>query len=284
MKFSLVLTIFSGVVLVANDVFGASLLKNQSFPKTFNDLTFSQKNAVLSEGYEPWETEYDKSTGRCISNCAYQGITMQEQLENIERNTINAANQLLASGYSVNENGSFVAPAGSANTNNNISNANTQSQNIIVSSLKRCSPSHPDIPVGQTRPIGEPLVGKPKITSGYGSRIHPVTGNNSVHAGVDFAAALGTSVFSPASGTVVSVWTDSTCGKGLKIRHSDGYETVYCHLSQHLVSNGDKVEAGCEVAKTGNTGRSTGPHLHYAIKHNNGKKYDYIDPTQWLGR
>lgn len=266
------LTAFLIVTFVGN-TYGASLLKPQSFPKTFNDLTFSQKNAVFSEGYEPWETEYDKETGRCISNCAYQGITLSEQLKNIETNTVNAEKQLLSAGYSINKNGSFVAPAN-----------NTKPQNIIIANLPRCTPNQPDIPVGQTIPIGEPLTGKPKITSRYGARVHPVTGNNSVHGGFDFAATIGTPVFSPASGTVVSAWTDSTCGKGLKIRHSDGYETVYCHLSEYLVSDGDKVEAGCQVAKTGNTGRTTGPHLHYAIKHDDGKKCDYIDPTKWIGR
>ena len=80
--------------------------------------------------------------------------------------------------------------------------------------------------------------------------------------------------------TVAAVWTDATCGNGLRITHSDGYETVYCHLSQSLVKQGEHVDAGCSVAKTGNSGRTTGPHLHYGIKYNG----QYIDPTKMVGR
>ena len=124
-------------------------------------------------------------------------------------------------------------------------------------------------------------MGRPRITSPYGTRTHPVTGQTqSFHRAVDFAASVGTTVFTPASGTVARVWTDTSCGNGLRITHADGYETVYCHLSQVLVAQGEPVQAGCAVAKTGNTGRTTGPHLHYGIKHNG----NYIDPTGMLGR
>ncbi len=63
------------LLMLAQDVYAASLLKSQSFPKTFQDLSFTQRINVLSEGYEPWESEYDAS-GRCISGCAYAGITI----------------------------------------------------------------------------------------------------------------------------------------------------------------------------------------------------------------
>ena len=114
--------------------------------------------------------------------------------------------------------------------------------------------------------------------SKYGARTHPVTGNLSKHEGVDFSAVIGTDVFTPANGTVAAVWSDSTCGNGLRISHANGYETVYCHLNKVVVNKGDKVEAGCKVAETGNTGRTTGPHLHYGIKAGG----DYIDPMNWI--
>lgn len=256
------------LLMLAQDVYAASLLKSQSFPKTFQDLSFAQRINVLSEGYEPWESEYDAS-GRCISGCAYAGITIAQELENIDNNTKSAQNNLYKSGYSVNQNGSVYKTSGGVSA-----------EQKIVENIPRCYPYQPDIAAGQVVPVGEPLTGKPQITSPYGRRVHPVSGNDSVHSGVDFAAASGTSVFSPASGTVVSVWTDSSCGKGIRISHSAGYETVYCHLSQQLVSAGDSVAAGCEIAKTGNTGRSTGPHLHYGIKYNG----QYINPTSWIGR
>lgn len=266
-RVSKICTLFAGVIL-GQSCFAASLLKSQSFPTTFQDLSFTQRMNVLSEGYEPWESEYDAS-GHCISGCAYAGITIAQELENIDNNTKSAQNNLYKSGYSVNSDGVIYK-----------SSAGTQSEKTIVANIPRCYPYQPEISAGQIVPVGEPLTGKPQITSSYGQRVHPISGNNSVHSGVDFAAASGTSVFSPAAGTVAAVWTDDSCGKGVRISHSAGYETVYCHLSQQLVSQGDTVAAGCEIAKTGNTGRSTGPHLHYGIKYNG----QYINPTSWIGR
>lgn len=143
-----------------------------------------------------------------------------------------------------------------------------------------CIPRKYDIPAGQTEPVGEPLMGTPQITSSYGFRKHPITGEQNGHKGIDFYTPIGTSVFSTASGTVAAVWNDDTCGNGIKILHSNGYETIYCHLSKQLVAVGDKVSAGCEIAKTGNTGMSSGPHLHYSIKYNG----NYTDPKNWIGR
>ena len=127
-------------------------------------------------------------------------------------------------------------------------------------------------------PIGWPVKGRPKITSPFGRRTHPVTGNQQNHTGVDLAVASGTDVFSPANGKVVSVWTDGTCGRGIKISHSSGYETLYCHLDKQLVLQNQQVKKGDLIAKSGNSGRSTGSHLHYAIK----KDGIYIDPAELM--
>lgn len=260
------------MILYAHVVHAASLLKQTSFPETTAYLTFSQNVALQSAGYEPWEAEYD-SAGRCISGCTYRNLTIQDDLKNIENNTINARRDLATYGYTF---PAFSAPA-SGTTQAQTPN---RPQQIIVQNAPRCTPVQPDVPAGQTVPLGEPLIGRPQITSAYGARIHPVTGNRSVHKGLDFSAAVGTTVFSPAIGTVESVWSDATCGNGLKIAHSNGYETVYCHLNKSLVAAGDRVGAGCAVAETGNTGRTTGPHLHYGIKYNG----EYINPTDWVGR
>lgn len=260
------------MILYAHVVHAASLLKQTSFPGTTADLTFTQNVALQSAGYEPWEAEYD-SAGRCISGCTYRNLTIQDDLKNIENNTINARRDLATYGYTF---PAFGAPA-SGTTQAQTPN---RPQQIIVQNAPRCTPVQPDVPAGQTVPLGEPLIGRPQITSAYGARIHPVTGNRSVHKGLDFSAAVGTTVFSPAAGTVESVWSDATCGNGLKIAHSNGYETVYCHLNKSLVAAGDRVGAGCAVAETGNTGRTTGPHLHYGIKYNG----EYINPTDWVGR
>ena len=256
MKYTRLYIFFS--VLMCGVAHGAGLLQPASFPKTADDLTFVQNINLQSAGYEPWESEYD-ATGRCISGCAYNGITIQRELQNLEK--------ILD-----------ILPA----EKQNIVYTNRRSkelQGILDKILK--APEEIKInkdPAAQSIPLGVPLTGNPRITSPYGERIHPITGNRSVHKGVDFSAPIGTSVFSPAAGTIGSVWRDSTCGNGLKISHTGGYETVYCHLNKVTVKQGDVIGAGCVVAETGNTGRTTGPHLHYGIKYNG----EYINPTDWL--
>lgn len=275
-----------------------SLLSVQNFPKTFDDLSFSNRMAVLAEGYEPWEGEYDAS-GRCISGCAYKNMTIEEELAYAEQKTqqaiseLNQAGALLPGGVTGQPVQPDVPVADDAwrPTQHYIATGhdyiatgqvkiNQESVPTTQVIMPQCSPRQPEIRSGQWVPLGEPVTGRPRISSTFGERIHPVTGNRSVHRGIDLAVPAGTNVFSPASGHVARVWTDSTCGNGLRIAHGDGFETVYCHLSDTIVKSGDVVNAGCLVAKSGNTGRSTGAHLHYAIKKNG----DYINPSQFLGR
>ncbi len=272
----------------------ASLLTAQKFPNTFKDLSFTNRMAILAEGYEPWETEYDEN-GRCISNCAYAGITIDDEIDKSRKNTAAAVQTLQDMGYTLpnvttGTPSSVVMvptpPIDVAQPTQNFPPTIPQEPTLIVApaptpTTPQCTPHNPAIDANQTVPLGEPVLGRPKITSAYGVRTHPATGQrHSFHHGVDLAVPKGTTVFSPANGTVASVWTDKTCGNGLKIRHSDGYETVYCHLSATLAQAGDNVMAGCAVAKTGNTGRSTGPHLHYGIKYNG----ESVDPAKFMGR
>lgn len=124
-----------------------------------------------------------------------------------------------------------------------------------------------------------------RFTSGYGPRTHPVTGQKGkMHYGIDIAAPTGTPILSPADGTVAQVINDSTCGGGLVIDHPGGVQTVYCHASRVLVKLGQKVTQGQHVADVGNTGRSTGAHLHFGTK-KNGKRVNpnTIKPdwTRW---
>ena len=242
----------------------ASLLQPQSFPKTVNDLTFVQKVALKQDAYEPWETIYDNS-GRCVSGCAYQGITIQEDMAMSNRHTIDAWNRVQQ----------YISTQQSQQSQQPQKIGSTTQ---ITSSVRSCVPSNTDTPEHQKLPFGIPLIGDKKITSGYGLRYHPVTGEKSKHSGVDLAASVGTDVFSPADGTVTDVWTDATCGNGLKISHAADHETVYCHLNKVVVNPGDRVDAGCKVAETGNTGRTTGPHLHYAVKENG----SYVNPISWI--
>jgi len=105
-------------------------------------------------------------------------------------------------------------------------------------------------------------------TSLFGSRIHPVTGEQCFHEAVDIRAKIGTWVGAAADGVVTFAGWDGNLGYCVKISHKDGYSTLYGHLSKIYVKPGQKVKAGKLIAKTGNTGRTTGPHLHFAIYKN----------------
>ena len=113
------------------------------------------------------------------------------------------------------------------------------------------------------QPMIRPVAGE--ITSPFGSRTHPVTGNPDFHYGTDIAADEGTPVRAAFAGTVVTAEYHEMNGNMVKIDHGNGNMTVYCHLLSFSVKPGDKVKAGQTVGKVGSTGDSTGPHLHFAI-------------------
>lgn len=115
-----------------------------------------------------------------------------------------------------------------------------------------------------------PLAHKARISSPFNlSRRHPVTGRISPHKGTDFAVRVGTPVLSTADGVVELVGNHPLAGRYLVLRMDNGYKTRYLHLSQPLVKKGERVTMGEKIALSGNTGRSTGPHLHYEVMVNN---------------
>ncbi|MDH2998129.1 peptidase M23 [Pasteurellaceae bacterium LFhippo2] len=116
-----------------------------------------------------------------------------------------------------------------------------------------------------------PLQFTPRTSSQFNPRrLHPVTRRVAPHKGVDFAVPTGTLIIAPADGVVEHVaYQANGAGRYLKIRHAGQYTTVYMHLSKHLVRVGQAVKKGDRIALSGNTGRSTGAHLHYEF-HING--------------
>lgn len=104
-----------------------------------------------------------------------------------------------------------------------------------------------------------------RLTSGFGKRSRPTKGASTYHKGVDWATPVGTSVVASSSGTVTRAGWGSGYGYCVYIRHPDGRETRYGHLSKVLVSVGQSVSQGQRIALSGNTGVSTGPHLHFEI-------------------
>lgn len=115
-----------------------------------------------------------------------------------------------------------------------------------------------------------PFEGNYRLSSGFNPRRkHPVTGRISPHNGTDFAMPIGTPVTAPANGVVERVSNHHAAGRYVVIRHDNGYRTRYLHLSRPLVTQGERVTMGERIALSGNTGRSTGPHLHYEVIVNN---------------
>jgi murein DD-endopeptidase MepM/ murein hydrolase activator NlpD len=104
------------------------------------------------------------------------------------------------------------------------------------------------------------------LTSRFGTRISPFTGKRHFHAGIDIAGASGTEVITTARGKVKFVGSKGPLGKTVIVDHGYGVRTHYGHNQETLVKRGEEVERGQVIATLGNTGRSTGPHLHYSVE------------------
>ena len=104
-----------------------------------------------------------------------------------------------------------------------------------------------------------------RITSKFGMRRHPIMGYSKMHRGIDFGAPIGTPIFAAGDGTVDFMGTKNGYGNYMKLRHNSEYSTAYAHISRFAknMRKGKRVKQGEVIAYVGNTGRSTGPHLHY---------------------
>ena len=117
-----------------------------------------------------------------------------------------------------------------------------------------------------TIPSGSP-VGKHRISSQFGKRIHPVTNKMTMHNGLDFAVNTGTPIYAPADGVVEATrQSDQGSGNYLRLLHSFGFSSSYSHLKSFKVKERQFVRKGDLIAISGNTGLSSGPHLHYEVR------------------
>jgi murein DD-endopeptidase MepM/ murein hydrolase activator NlpD len=103
------------------------------------------------------------------------------------------------------------------------------------------------------------------MSSGFGYRVSPFTGQKEFHRGIDLATRMGAPIVAPADGMISSITWDHGYGRVLTINHGYGVSTKYAHLKKALVKKGQYVKRGETIALVGNTGRSTGPHLHYEV-------------------
>jgi murein DD-endopeptidase MepM/ murein hydrolase activator NlpD len=113
--------------------------------------------------------------------------------------------------------------------------------------------------IPNTRPVDAP------VGSGFGFRLDPITGRTALHTGLDFSAEPGTPILAAAGGMVTSTDFHPQYGNLLEIDHGNGLTTRYAHTQRILVKAGDLIKRGQAVALVGNTGRSTGPHLHFEV-------------------
>lgn len=127
-------------------------------------------------------------------------------------------------------------------------------------------------------PLFHSPLSKRIITSPFGYRNHPVTGQWGMHVGCDYRAPVGTEVFACADGRILSTGMVEDYGKYVIIKHRNGYTSLYGHLSRILVNKNQTIFEGMKIAESGNTGISTGPHLHFEIRKNG----NAIDPENLL--
>jgi len=116
------------------------------------------------------------------------------------------------------------------------------------------------------------------VSSRFGYRVSPFTNEKEFHKGIDISTRMNTTIIAPADGVIASVGRDHGMGNMLTINHSYGVKTRYGHLSKVLVKNGQYVKRGQKIALVGNTGRTTGPHLHYEV-YLNGLP---VDPRRYI--
>lgn len=115
-------------------------------------------------------------------------------------------------------------------------------------------------------PLGLPLKTAFRFTSGFGGRNDPINGSDRMHEGQDLAGDYGTPIYSTADGTISFAGWEGAYGRLVKVQHAFGIETRYGHLSQIDVNVGQKVSRGEKIGDMGNSGRSTGTHLHYEVR------------------
>ena len=139
-------------------------------------------------------------------------------------------------------------------------------------------------------PVLKPVADKyvSRLASGYGSRFHPILKVNKMHKGLDFAASTGTPIYATGDGSVKVSEFNSGYGNMVVLKHGNGYESLYAHMSRAKVRNGQKVKRGDVIGYVGSTGLSTGAHLHYEI-HKNGEPvdpimyfYNDVDPDDFI--
>ena len=135
--------------------------------------------------------------------------------------------------------------------------------------------------VAQLQPVVElawPLAGPMMVTSPYGERMHPIIREEAFHRGIDLRTHYGSPIVAPADGVVLYIGRKTAYGNMIVLLHGGGIATVYGHLWKFTVQPYERVQKGQLLGYTGNTGFSTGPHLHFEVRQNG----EPTNPLEWL--
>ena len=270
----LILSFFC-VFYVAGSAFAESLLKPVSFPKTFEDLSFTSRIEVLREGYMPFEIEYDEN-GICVSGCAYKGISIKEDMQAVDEATDDFAElmeqpSMPSATETQSQSVAFVPPVQSS----------VQTPVPENTSADWCRNGlRTDLPLRYPVDMSEY---KFLISSDFGFRTSSPNGAR-FHPAIDIACPKGTPVFATANGVVTMVGHETSLGGAgnyINIQHANGLVSQYLHLEKILVKKGDRVTACQQIATSGNSGiskqgTSYAPHLDYRIRFNSDKN-KYVD-------
>ena len=223
-----------------------SFLTATSYPKTFDDLSFTERMAIKAEGYKEWESLYDDN-GRCIENCAYDGITIEEE----EKMSLQATAEL----QSIIEEEERAKKAELQSIIEEEEDAKSENENNTWFSSPVRVPIRLSSDFGQRNP--------PKTRQGKGSEYH---------AGIDIDVNE-TPVYAAADGKVVHAGAKGGYGNTVEIEHSFSVNskkarTLYAHLKSIVVNKDAYVRQGQQIGLSGDTGNSGGPHLHYGLYFN----------------
>lgn len=262
--------------IIASPVVGMakSLITIQEFPKTYADVPFAQRIENEDMGYDAWDSVYDEN-GICISGCAYYGIRLQDELKMMADAGEQLARDLAADGPSKE---TQTLPGGT-----------TPGQPSTIPTKPSTPPSAPST---STRPTGgvsatnnftSPIDTDICISSLIGLRTEPTTSGGKgsrLHKGIDISVSSGTDVFAAYDGTVVTAaYQGNGAGYYIKLEHVINgavYHTYYMHMTpdSFKVQVDDEVKKGELLGLSGNSGKSSGPHLHYEIRTSGGISID----------
>ncbi|MFO7635843.1 MAG: M23 family metallopeptidase [Clostridia bacterium] len=239
----------------------ASIIKDNQTQFGVLNRHISRQSDLLEEKSEELEFLLDSQT--YVSGSL---LSMSARIENITDTYIKDLSEVTPATLSHNNLDSFlqdVAELSKALESINELSVNSNSNYLNFQAAKNNLSSYLN-----TIPSFWPTVSH-HISSHFGRRYHPILRVYRAHDGVDLGGTTGDNIFASADGVVIQARYDSGYGYLIKIDHGEGLTTLYAHCSKFLVKEGDVVKQGQVIAKVGNTGLSSGPHLHFEVRINN---------------